>query len=529
MDRLQRVVIAAALLASSSAFAQLSGAAPQYLTLSATSTGVVYSGGAGAPPPSASREITRGTVASPSASVKDSLSFNGPAGVAVAGMFAVRAVPIGAIGGALASCIGIPACLVGTAAMAAGAAYVMDRNYRVRDAARTDHPDLPGGLGYDEGQAPISTTVTQHRCGPSTLLGQNTYGYGPTYLAACSQLLGYHTPSGGAANVCGGAPGCYQTITYRAYSGAEGVTLGVERKISISWNTGSSEGNWTLYPWESGDNVTQVQQNGCPAYVDPFNGGFNVPAGGPLGADGKCPTGRYSQTNAELVAAMVAAHTPQVDADLQQMYEGFDDWLHGGNVCERCPTVPAFTSGPATVTTPAVTTTTTDATGTTSEAKTDTYSMVYGGSAANLGTNPAPIQWPSKATTTASTFTASSGPNAGVPVTTTSTTTVQTQSAAEAAAAAAVTQCDKYPGSAACATLNEAEDVPLPTSTINASVAPDSGWGADNGTCPALVQTQSIGAVDPYGMFCTYASGIRFIVIGFAGIIATLIFIGRIE
>jgi hypothetical protein len=66
-------------------------------------------------------------------------------------------------------------------------------------------------------------------------------------------------------------------------------------------------------------------------------------------------------------------------------------------------------------------------------------------------------------------------------------------------------------------------------STVTASFAAQGGWGADNGSCPAPVHTTSLGNVDPYALFCTYAAGIRFAVIGFAFMVAVLIFLGRTD
>lgn len=89
--------------------------------------------------------------------------------------------------------------------------------------------------------------------------------------------------------------------------------------------------------------------------------------------------------------------------------------------------------------------------------------------------------------------------------------------------------CKDHPDSSACAKLDVPATPPLPTTEINVSVAPDTGWGADNGTCPAQVYTHLVGNVDVYQLFCKYLQGIRFLVIGFAWLMGTLIFIGRVE
>jgi len=43
------------------------------------------------------------------------------------------------------------------------------------------------------------------------------------------------------------------------------------------------------------------------------------------------------------------------------------------------------------------------------------------------------------------------------------------------------------------------------------------------------VHTTLLGDVDPFGLVCTYMSGIRFAVIGIAWIMAALIFMGRTD
>ncbi len=69
-----------------------------------------------------------------------------------------------------------------------------------------------------------------------------------------------------------------------------------------------------------------------------------------------------------------------------------------------------------------------------------------------------------------------------------------------------------------------------PVASVNvASVVPDAGWGASDGACPSSVMTLSIGAVDPFGLICTYMTGIRFAVIGIAWLMAGFIFLGRID
>lgn len=90
--------------------------------------------------------------------------------------------------------------------------------------------------------------------------------------------------------------------------------------------------------------------------------------------------------------------------------------------------------------------------------------------------------------------------------------------------------CEENPDLAICAKL----EVPDPPEWRGKDVridgvSPQSGWGSDNGMCPALVHTMSVGNVDVFGLVCQYAAGIRFAVIGFAWIMAALIFLGRTD
>lgn len=91
-------------------------------------------------------------------------------------------------------------------------------------------------------------------------------------------------------------------------------------------------------------------------------------------------------------------------------------------------------------------------------------------------------------------------------------------------------ECEKNPDLVRCAKLDQAPTAPTVTGvTLQAAITPESSWGADNAQCPGLVHTSRLGDVDVYGLFCQYAQGIRFAVIGFASLVAVLIFIGRVD
>lgn len=143
-------------------------------------------------------------------------------------------------------------------------------------------------------------------------------------------------------------------------------------------------------------------------------------------------------------------------------------------------------------------------------------------------------------TTTTTTTTITTGSNSGTSTSTSTTTESQGEFCAKNAGNA---QCsgsggggeDPDPCEANGDKLGclEVGSPPAPAaitqSSVSVAFAPQSGWGADNGSCPAVIHTASIGNVDPYALFCTYAAGIRFIVIGFASIVAVMIFLGRMD
>lgn len=89
--------------------------------------------------------------------------------------------------------------------------------------------------------------------------------------------------------------------------------------------------------------------------------------------------------------------------------------------------------------------------------------------------------------------------------------------------------CDLYPEILACAKLDTPDAPDLPEKEKpSPAITPDSGWGADNASCPAprmlTVQGQQIAI--PYDIFCQYMSGLRPIIIAMAWLSAGFILIG---
>jgi hypothetical protein len=426
--------------------AQLSGAAPVVVNNPSTAT-VTYPGIQG----TGTGSVT--AVASPSSgglTMTDTIAFLGPGAIPATGS-AARLVPWPVVGrviaGAVAGCVINIWCAVGAGTIAWAGGQFLDR-YRVRAPGGTaSDDDCSAGICFDPGQAPVSGAE---------------YGAGQTFTPAASPFGGGLADAMAACQTAYSAP-CIESAIY-VPAGSSTTSLGVSQcgsragpgycdQIRATGKTNpNSQPNYYIYQaaWASGVATAPSQ---CPGYIDPLLASANVPAGSPLGFDGKCPTGRYSQSNEEAIAQMIADHTPAVTQGIQEAYQAFNDWAHSGLPCPGCTAVPAQLSGPASVTTPEVVVTTVDGAGTSVSTSVDEYPMVYGSSAGNLGTNPATIQWPAKTTTKTTVSTPSSGAASGVPSTSTTTTTVQTGSQAEADKAAAVTQCDKFPDTLGCAAL----------------------------------------------------------------------------
>lgn len=88
--------------------------------------------------------------------------------------------------------------------------------------------------------------------------------------------------------------------------------------------------------------------------------------------------------------------------------------------------------------------------------------------------------------------------------------------------------CDQYPDILACQKLDTPEDKDLPTSEKEISISPDSGWGADNASCPSArhLTVQGRDVEIPYDLFCTWARGLRPIILAIAWLSAAYIILG---
>jgi Cell division protein len=91
--------------------------------------------------------------------------------------------------------------------------------------------------------------------------------------------------------------------------------------------------------------------------------------------------------------------------------------------------------------------------------------------------------------------------------------------------------CAQHPEALACAKLDTPPDTDLPTSEKSISVTPDSGWGADNATCPQprVLHVQGQEIPIPFDLFCMYMQGLRPIILAMAWLSAAFILVGARE
>lgn len=93
--------------------------------------------------------------------------------------------------------------------------------------------------------------------------------------------------------------------------------------------------------------------------------------------------------------------------------------------------------------------------------------------------------------------------------------------------------CDQYPDILACQKPNlDTPTAPdLPTKNVPVSIIPDGGWGASSAQCPAprYVYPQGREIPIPFDLFCTYANGLRPVIIALAWLMAGFILLGRID
>jgi hypothetical protein len=310
-------------------------------------------------------------------------------------------------------------------------------------------------------------------------------------LAACTAALsGVAVPSGTSGWICAGSGTYIGTTPNRTFS----IPL---RAYFTSDPGHTCASNCLQGSFAAAESLQTVQGAGtCAPYIDALNPAFSNSSPVP-GSDGKCPTGRYTVavTPQQMVDQFNATTPERLRAATQDAVES-----KGVKVSASGATV----SGPASVTGTPTTNTTSDPSGTTTTTTTPRLDLSYAGD-----------QVKAVPTTTAVTT---------KPDGTTSTTTETKPDETDKPKSL----CEEFPDISACAKLDTPTGDQTPTRDQAVTVAPDSGWGASSGTCPGVVHLAHFD-VDPFGLLCTYMNGIRSLVIGFAGIMGCMIFLGRLD
>jgi len=90
--------------------------------------------------------------------------------------------------------------------------------------------------------------------------------------------------------------------------------------------------------------------------------------------------------------------------------------------------------------------------------------------------------------------------------------------------------CEKNPGILACqkSELGELEPDPVVNENKTFTITPDMGWGPANGGCPAArtIYVQGFAVPMPFDLVCSFASGLRPVVLALAWLGAAFAFIG---
>lgn len=216
--------------------------------------------------------------------------------------------------------------------------------------------------------------------------------------------------------------------------------------------------------------------------------------------DQKCPTARYTKITTDQAGEKYAAHPGPVNELLDALRGAVD---YGD---QEAPAAQDLT-GPESQTGTPESSTTTGPEGTTTTTKTPVYNYTYAGDTITYQT----------------TYRTETCTGANSCSTTTTTPPKPTEQDPE-------DPCTAAPDRAGCAKLGtppNPED--LKKKDVPVSITPESGFGAGTGTCPGPIQLLNGATVDPFGLVCTYMSGIRFAIIGVAWLMAALIFLGRVD
>lgn len=439
----------------------------------------------------------------PKAVATDAVTIAGKAGPLAVSV--AQRVGVAEVAGAVARCLAGagPICAVGTAAAIAYSTY---RTFRP-----AEHDGAPSCVGaelcHDEGTEPVEEV------GPCW--SDTTYAPGCHASAAAAAVA--------AATVIDGYNNSCPHGTYRVTldAGEQTIVSGNPNIVDVNvpydgkyCSNGSAAVNnvtrW-IRVWNSPALTTQ-----CPASVDASNPAYSVPAGSPVGPDGKCPTARYNHKpmSTDQAAAKVAAYPPpDFGTDPSNpLFQGFKDAIDLGG--QKAP-AEVESTGPSSQTGAPTTTTTTSPTGTTTTTKQEVYNYNYDGDRITYQT-----------VTNTYTCTGAGSCSAANADTTTTTTTEPGDGESDPDS-----ECSKSPDTLGCLKPGTPSDVDLPTDSRTVTVAADSGWGADTGSCPAprVVDVMGQSVTIDNTLVCDFVSGIRFAIVGVCGLMAAFVFVGGIK
>lgn len=365
-------------------------------------------------------------------------------------------------------------------------------------------PDGSGEAMHDTGQD--TQTFTQYCTAYWNLSGAPGCATIPSqrWCAENSAALAVSIKASVLANACTGAfrtrlvisPSCSETAC--SYT------------IQQTFNIAANPVSWGNVGGGGASAVGSVE--GCPAYTDAWTGVFHPTA--PVGFDGKCPTGSYTEpmTAQELADA----------ADVADFVAGLDYAQMLRDAANLGPvTIPAAPDGDFEITNPqpqplkidGPVTTTTAPDGTQTE-ETVTYHWIPDTTVRNRGS------WDTTTTTTTT-------PPGGEPGTPTTVTQPGVDSEGNPTPDPK-DPCTANPDRAGCAKLGEVEDIELEAEDRNVEFEPDEGFGDFDGECPAPpTLALSFGSfVMDNTLLCDWLGYVRLLVIALAGLAAGRIFIG---
>lgn len=311
-------------------------------------------------------------------------------------------------------------------------------------------PDGNGGLGFDPMTDPASDVATMFG-------GQ--YTIGALHFLSAADVVRATVPS--ALSVTCTPQGPNSSVTVSGYGNTTGTAYTCSYEVR---QTFSPFGIVTL-PFSGTVVSARILQLHCPGYVDPFNPAYSQAAGGPPDAEGKCPTGRYSNpATADSAADRARQSNGGAGPSGVNWKDVLDEVIHGPAF--ELPPDTGMEVGNVVPYVPGQTTTTTNQDGTVTETATG-----WNLTRISDGLRKINYRWDPKTTTTTK--------DAAGNVTGTSTTTTSTGGSSSTPGTSPGDPCSGDPGRVGCIGLGEAPAEQVPKRSVTAS------WSAEGNGLPA--------------------------------------------